>query len=552
MTNVSNKTINTTMYSDKENINILTALLMSHGVEWAVVCPGSRNAPIVHNLNACGRIRCCAITDERSAAFYALGMAQSLRKPVVICVTSGSALLNVAPAVAEAAYQHLPLVVISADRPAEWIDQLDGQTLRQPAALADLVAKSVTIPEPHNDGQRWHCQRLINEALLACRGRTDAPVHINVPISEPLFNYNIDTLPAVAHIASHLCRFCHMSDKTKTLISQSDRILMVIGQTGAPRQHQVESLANNMNGAMVVWHEPLSGGLGGVPFDMALQMMEAEGIDISSYHPNLIIYIGDTLVSKRGRQFLRQSQAPTILFTQDATHVADPTQHLVMIEEYGRDDDLVSLFDDITITPDHSFISLWNERLQHATQTIADLQPEYSYRWAVKYLEEQLDDLYLDIYVHYANSMAVRYATLYANHYVYCNRGVNGIEGTLSTSAGFSIASPDDLVLCVIGDLSFFYDQNALWNRNLGGNLRVMLVNDHGGGIFANVKGMPHDNETVIMVAGSHTADARGICTQNDIGYIQATNIDQLRMGIVQLLTMQTHRPVVLEVLIKN
>ena len=540
------------MYSDKENINILTALLMSHGVEWAVVCPGSRNAPIVHNLNACGRIRCCAITDERSAAFYALGMAQSLRKPVVICVTSGSALLNVAPAVAEAAYQHLPLVVISADRPAEWIDQLDGQTLRQPAALAGLVAKSITIPEPHNDGQRWHCQRLINEALLACRGRTDAPVHINVPISEPLFNYNIDTLPAVPHIASHLCRFCHMSDKTKTLISQSDRILMVIGQTGAPRQHQVESLANNMNGAMVVWHEPLSGSLGGVPFDMALQMMEAEGIDISSYHPNLIIYIGDTLVSKRGRQFLRQSQAPTILFTQDATHVADPTQHLVMIEEYGRDDDLVSLFADIAITPDQSFISLWNERLQHATQTIADLQPEYSYRWAVKYLEEQLDDLYLDIYVHYANSMAVRYATLYANHYVYCNRGVNGIEGTLSTSAGFSIASPDDLVLCVIGDLSFFYDQNALWNRNLGGNLRVMLVNDHGGGIFANVKGMPHDNETDIMVAGSHTTDARGICTQNDIGYIQATNIDQLRMGIVQLLTMQTHRPVVLEVLINN
>ena len=154
--------------------------------------------------------------------------------------------------------------------------------------------------------------------------------------------------------------------------------------------------------------------------------------------------------------------------------------------------------------------------------------------------------------MHYANSMAVRYATLYANHYVYCNRGVNGIEGTLSTSAGFSIASPDDLVLCVIGDLSFFYDQNALWNRNLGGNLRVMLVNDHGGGIFANVKGMPHDNETDIMVAGSHTADARGICTQNDIGYIQATNIDQLRMGIVQLLTMQTHRPVVLEVLINN
>ena len=123
------------MYSDKENVNILTALLAAHGIKHAVVCPGSRNAPIVHNLNECPGISCIPVTDERSAGFVALGVAQATGMPVVVCITSGSALLNLAPAVAEACYQHLPLVVVSADRPAAWIDQLDGQTLPQEATV---------------------------------------------------------------------------------------------------------------------------------------------------------------------------------------------------------------------------------------------------------------------------------------------------------------------------------------------------------------------------------------------------------------------------------
>ena len=133
------------MYSDKTNVNILTALLLAHGIRHAVVCPGSRNAPIVHNLSQCPDIVCHPVTDERSAAFYALGMTQMLKQPVVVCVTSGTALLNVAPAVAEAYYQHRPLIVVSADRPQAWIDQLDGQTLPQADALGRFVCKAVTV-----------------------------------------------------------------------------------------------------------------------------------------------------------------------------------------------------------------------------------------------------------------------------------------------------------------------------------------------------------------------------------------------------------------------
>ena len=159
------------MFSNKENINILTALLMAHGVEDAVVCPGSRNAPIVHNLNECGAIRCRPVTDERSAGFYALGLAQATGRPVVVCVTSGTALLNLAPAVAEACFLNVPVVVVSADRPAAWIGQLDGQILPQPDALGRFVRKAVSLPEPKDNIERWFCNRMINEAMLAARYR---------------------------------------------------------------------------------------------------------------------------------------------------------------------------------------------------------------------------------------------------------------------------------------------------------------------------------------------------------------------------------------------
>ena len=183
------------MFSNKENVNILTALLLKHGVRHAVVCPGSRNSPIVHDLNECEEMNCYPVTDERSAGFYALGMCQTLDQPVVVCVTSGSALLNVAPAAAEAYYQHLPLIIVSADRPIQWIDQLDGQTMNQTGALQNYVRKSVSLPEPHDEEEHWYCNRLVNEALLECRHRGCGPVHINVPITEPLYQYTESALP---------------------------------------------------------------------------------------------------------------------------------------------------------------------------------------------------------------------------------------------------------------------------------------------------------------------------------------------------------------------
>ena len=176
------------MYCNKDNVNQLTALLVAHGIRHAVVCPGSRNGAIVHNLNACPGITCHAVTDERSAAFYALGLAQATQAPVVVCVTSGTALLNTAPAVAEATFQHHGIVVISADRPSAWIGQLDGQTMPQPGALGTFVARCVNLPEPHDAPTRWECNRLVNEALITAWKQERPSVHINVPISLSLIH----------------------------------------------------------------------------------------------------------------------------------------------------------------------------------------------------------------------------------------------------------------------------------------------------------------------------------------------------------------------------
>ena len=259
------------MYSNKENVNILTSLLVAHGIRHAVVCPGSRNAPIVHNLNECPDIQCYPVTDERSAGFYALGMTQYLDEPVVVCVTSGTALLNLAPAVAEAYYQHRSLVVVSADRPVQWIDQLDGQTLPQPDALGRFVRRAVSLPEPHDEEERWYCNRLVNEALIV----RHAPVHINVPITEPLFQFTVSELPEERkiellpadippHTLSHLVR----------MFMQSARPMLIAGQPMNPHLDEAVSLVK----------------------------------DDESYVPDFVLYIGGSIVSKRLKHFLRKAK----------------------------------------------------------------------------------------------------------------------------------------------------------------------------------------------------------------------------------------------------
>ena len=545
------------MYSNKENVNILTSLLLEYGVSDAVVCPGSRNAPIVHNLSVCEAIRCRPVTDERSAAFYALGLAIATRRPTVVCVTSGSALLNVMPAVAEAAYQHVPLVVISADRPQQWIDQLDGQTIPQSDALGRFVRKAVQLPEPHNDEERWMCRRLVNEAMHLATCRQGAPVHINVPISEPLFEFNTEQLPQLSRFNN--IKRAAIKDASMDMpdaFHEAKRPMIVIGQLahGTVSHETIRSLSEKY----VVMSEPLSNpSYMTIHFDEAIRYIVSDNSSINddeddktAYYPDYVIYVGDTLVSKPARRFLRNAKAPSCLITPDAADIHDPLMTLTDIVECDTDS-INALLASLCDAPDTDercrFHDRWQSFLDAYAAHADAYAPEYSQMATVKYFEEQLADLDIDICVHYANSSAVRLACIYAQHYVWCNRGVNGIEGSLSTAAGFSLAT-HDMTVCVIGDLSFFYDQNALWNSNLRGNLRIILLNNRGGGIFRQLPGLSDSPAADDLVMASHENTAQGICTQNDIGYMSAKNMDEMQIGIVTLLTRESERPMLLEV----
>ena len=531
------------MYSNKENVNILTALLVQHGVRHAVVCPGSRNAPIVHNLNECPDITCYPVTDERSAGFYALGLAQALNEPVIVCVTSGSALLNVIPAVAEAKYQRQSLVIISADRPQQWIDQLDGQTLPQPGVFGGLVGKCVSLPEIEDccqaDEMRWYCNRLINEALLAL----PACIHINVPITEPLFQFTTPELPRerkIERIVPGTDYGCLPPDIIDSL-AKAQRPIIVFGQS-SPYDFSGEGL-HTLFSHVIVLHESLSPFPSISHFDEVLANWQME-------LPDFVIYVGGTIVSKRLKQFLRRAKDAEVWRINTTGEVEDTFQHLRGIIVGDARLILQSLSEKLSNKPMTASIEYrcqWLQRLKAASRHAAQYEPDYSQMATIREFERRLPS---SCTVHYANSSAIRLANIYASHHVWCNRGVNGIEGSLSTAAGFSLCqSPDSPVtFCVIGDLSFFYDQNALWNPNLRANFRILLLNNGKGGIFNMLPGLEKSPARDALISAQHTTSAQGICQQNGVDYRRASNTAEMKAGIEWLTGEKCQAPMLLEV----
>lgn len=535
------------MYSNKENVNILTSLLIQYGVEKAVVCPGSRNSPIVHNLNEAEDITCYPVTDERSAAFYALGMTQLDNEPVVLCVTSGSALLNAAPAVAEAYYQHRPLIIVSADRPQQWIDQLDGQTMHQPDALKGIVRKAVSLPEPRDNEEHWYCNRLVNEALQAARHHGFGPVHINVPISEPLYEYHVETLPDERKISWLESDTKQTNIHLIDLLMNDSKPMLIVGQMDKDAGEQLETIKTRIT----VVHDSLSAG-NGTQIDRILNHISGD-----EYIPHEIVYIGDCVVSKTLRKWLRSVHSDVVMVNRkgelnDVTmHTAmvaeaDPVEFLDMFAEEIRHADEQNISGNISEMRNQEYYQLWKSAMGEGMNHMLNYTPSYSSMATVKYFEEQLEDMEYDYRVQASNSSAVRLENIYAGRFVYCNRGINGIEGCISTAAGMSVAT-GDVVFCLTGDLAFFYDQNALWNKNLKGNLRIIILNNGEGSIFEKFRGLG-ESKAKSMVTGKHESKAEGICTQNDVGYMKAHSMEEMELGIVRLLTIDTHRPVVLEV----
>ena len=543
------------MYSDKENINILTSLLVSYGVRHIVVCPGSRNAPLVHNFDVSPDITTHAVTDERSAAFFALGLRLRLRQPVAVCVTSGSALLNTMPGAAEATYQHEGIIIISADRPQAWIGQLDGQTMPQHGALGTFASPSVSLPEPHNDTERWLCRRLICEAMIANTCPPFPSVHINVPVSEPLFGFSTPCLPEIPPVGIADLDDQNGRETLRRILKGKRRLMVISGQTYDDSAAGL--LMEKASGCVFVaeWLSPY----GRVRhIDEILRTTCAEELD--NMRPDCIVYIGGHTVSKRLRHYMRSLDSRTMFITvSDDGMLHDVSQHTTLVVK-ATAGDFMRMICNGAICPDADmdFVRRWHDMDNMAARRISASCPPYSQMLAIRRLEENIDNS-KDI-VCYANSLSVRAGMMYASAYRYCNRGLNGIEGTLSMAAGMAAGAKEEgmtagnmtaaqNVYCVIGDLSFFYDNNALWIQELAGNLRIMLINNQRGAIFGMLPGLDRSPAHKPLIAAGHNATAEGICSQYGMEYYRATDTPSLEEGI-RLLTSGVHdRPVVLEVL---
>ena len=580
------------MFSNIENVNILTSVLKSHGVRRVVVCPGSRNAPIVHNFNELDGITCYPVTDERSAGFVALGLALGdpypCPSPIAVCVTSGSALLNLHPAVAEAFYQKLPIIFISADRPEAWIGQQDGQTLPQAQVFGTLVNKSVNLPiippcGPHiednkplqrqHDEQVWYCERLVHEAVLDCVHRKIGPVHINIPIAEPLYDFTVKQLPN-----------CHWVDYIKTDLYgggfhygdlldflQAKKPMIIIGQD-YPGSAFYE--VKKIDAWAVVLCEPTALETSSqdpatheVSYELTMpyfeQVLSVIGDD-EAYAPDFILYVGGHIVSKRLKQFLRKAarNAKVWRASMDGEYI-DTFMHTDRIFQCNPNHLASALtdFDQTYKEEVQHYIDLWqNARLTAKHQTF-DYEPEFSSLATVKYFETEYHANSLgdtrDGRVFYGNSMAIRLGCLFARQFIHCNRGVNGIEGTLSIAAGLSIYLSEQIpvdskaqkkVFCILGDLSFFYDQNALWNQNINGSLRIIVLNNGGGAIFGKFKGLKTSQAREKLVMAEHQTSAVNVCQANDIVYFGADDMKAMRYGVDQLIHRESNRPMLLEV----
>lgn len=519
------------MYCNKANANQLTALLIAHGIRDIVVCPGSRNGVLVHNFHTAPLLNAHPVTDERSAGFVALGLALATGKPAAVCVTSGSALLATLPAVSEAYYRHIPLIVISADRPQQWIGQMDGQTLPQQHALQPY-ADTYNIIEYQNETERWGNNRLINEALCRCFAPEPRPVHFNLPFSEPLFSFTTPGLPC-----ERVVKTCATSapaplpDEIVNLIAEASHPLLVVGQCEQREAEIFDRLDNT--GKMLVLTELTT------PSALCRRtaFLEANDHLLYLYSPDVVVHIGGNFIGKAVKRLLRE-YVPYYLIRIDLSDtLCDTFCHLTHHVQANPIDAAAQLLYEL---PENKNVQKMSAALTHRTAEadaaclnalpFSDLT---AMRLLAKRLERQEGTV-----LHLGNSSVVRNAACFFDSNrlrVHCNRGVNGIEGSLSTAVGHALGTSWP-VWAMLGDLSALYDANALWNKQLPPNLRIVVFNNGGGQIFSRLPGLYCSEAAPELIAAAHDYSLQHIAAAFGLEYHAAHSLAEADSAFTAML----------------
>lgn len=520
--------------SAKLEVQLIVAACKKVGITKVVLSPGSRNAPFSIAFDEDPAFEVLVITDERSAAFYALGMAQKLNKPVALACTSGSAPLNYFPAIAEAYYQQIPLVVITADRPVEWIDQGDGQTIQQKEVFGNHVLGFAQLNPIYSADQRWLFERQLAAIIQRANGKVQGPVHLNVPLSEPLYETvnESDSFHNWLHVAANPVTLSHNDEVLlQSLFKQHKKRLLLIGQQPKDDQLQlvIDELLKDGSVAVLVEHTSnIQSEYAVHCIDRALNCIQSD--NLSSYQPDLIITVGGAVISKRIKRFLRNSKAPVIRFGA-AFPTMDTFQHLVFTAETTPLVGLTFLLKLVVEQPAQSRFAFHWKALDYQSEIAGENVLQSIPFSDLKVMEEVLDVIPDNAHVHLSNSSVVRYALLFApvkgTHY-WCNRGTSGIDGSTSTAAGIALVNQSECHVLITGDLSFFYDSNALWNPHLPANLRIVVLNNGGGDIFNIIPGPKTTNQHERVFLAQHDHTAEYICKTYEVNYRKVFNAEQL------------------------
>lgn len=539
--------------TNKKHISNLVSQFVVNGIRNVVVSPGSRNAPLTIAFEAHPEMNVHLIHDERVAAFYALGMAEGLGESVAICCTSGSAALNYAPAIAEAYYRQVPLIVLTADRPSALIDQGDGQCIRQNGIYNNFIKASFVLPE--EDGEidiSIAAEKEVNKALVQLFCPPQGPVHINVPLNEPL--YETVSIPEFTNLTKVECDVVvdiSISEKILEEWQAAQKKLIIVGQLAGSEQIKplLDAVAQQSSVAILVENTSnlQNFHLYNHCIDRSLATISED--EITAFQPDLILSFGGAIVSKKIKAFLRKCSP----------------QHNWRLGHYLIDEDTFwSKTETIKLAP-HQFLKQL-AKLDDATLST------YGKRWKMKDFEAMekhqsflnaapFSDLIVTDFIidtipdganlQMANSSVVRYCQLFnpiAGIKYFSNRGVSGIDGSTSTAVGMAKAKPTELVVLITGDISFFYDSNGLWIEPLPANLRIFLINNNGGGIFNILEGSRLAKQNKLFVA-PHTAKASSVCEAYGVEYSYADSVDSLENNVHDFYVhSRNNRPKLMEV----
>jgi len=519
-------------------------ILRAKGITNIVISPGSRNAPLTIGLASNPDFKCYSIADERSAAFFAVGMAQQIKKPVAVVCTSGSALLNYYPAFAEAFYSQIPFIVISADRPQNKIDIGDGQTIRQENVFASHSLFNANLTEKASDEN----DSLINEAINRAFAKRGA-VHINAPFEEPLYE-TVSELSVEPKVIAALSKDFILDEPISEYASiwnQSNKKLVLVGvnEPNAIEQRFLDILANDPS--VVVMIETTSN-LHHPQFintiDSIITPFTHE--DFIDFQPEILVTFGGMIVSKRIKAFLRKYQP----------------RHHWHIDDLRAYDTFGCLTKHFEVQPNLFFQSFFmltetvESNYNKYLQSVKALRQQKSIEYLAKIpftdfkvFEKVIPALPKNSQLQISNSSSIRYAQLFdieKSIEVFSNRGTSGIDGSTSTAIGAAVGSKKPNVF-IAGDIGFFYDSNALWNNYIPKNFKIILINNGGGGIFRILPG--HDETPLFntFFETSHCLTAEYLAKMYGLNYLTASSETTLDESL-KVLFSNDEKPILLEV----